>query len=106
MPIPTIIQFKITKKVKKKYFYKKILRQMQKKCRFENKLVKPENWTGQEFTFCPLCPGCLPAGTFNNLSFESALGSMRDRKFPPKIVDWYKNFLYNHCCGQVKISKI
>jgi hypothetical protein len=20
---------------------------------------------------------------------------MRDRKFPPKIVDWYKNFLYN-----------
>jgi hypothetical protein len=26
---------------------------MQKKCRFENKLVKPENWTGQEFTFSP-----------------------------------------------------
>jgi hypothetical protein len=26
---------------------------MQKKCRFENKLVKPGNWTGQEFTFSP-----------------------------------------------------
>jgi hypothetical protein len=35
------------------------------------------------------------AGAFNNLSFESALSSMRDRKFPPKIVDWYRNFLYN-----------
>jgi hypothetical protein len=30
------------------------------------------------------------AGAFNNLSFESAIRSMRDRKFPPKIVDWYK----------------
>jgi hypothetical protein len=28
-------------------------KKMQKKCRFENKLVKPENWTGQEFTFSP-----------------------------------------------------
>jgi hypothetical protein len=28
-----------------------IKKKMQKKCRFENKLVKPENWTGQEFTF-------------------------------------------------------
>jgi hypothetical protein len=35
------------------------------------------------------------AGAFNNLSFESAIKSMRDRKFPLKIVDWYKNFLYN-----------
>jgi hypothetical protein len=26
---------------------------MQKKCRFEKKLVKPGNWTGQEFTFSP-----------------------------------------------------
>jgi hypothetical protein len=30
---------------------------MQKKCRFENKLVKPENWTGQEFTFSPTVHG-------------------------------------------------
>ena len=35
------------------------------------------------------------AGAFNNLSFESAIKSMRERKFPSKIVDWYKNFLYN-----------
>jgi hypothetical protein len=31
-------------------------KKMQKKCRFENKLVKPENWTGQEFTFSPTVP--------------------------------------------------
>jgi retron-type reverse transcriptase len=35
------------------------------------------------------------AGAFNNLSFESAISSMRERKFPTKIVDWYKYFLYN-----------
>jgi ribonuclease HI len=35
------------------------------------------------------------AGAFNNLSFESAISSMRKRKFPTKIVDWYKYFLYN-----------
>jgi hypothetical protein len=35
------------------------------------------------------------AGAFNNISFESAIRSMRDRKFPPKIVDWYTNLLYN-----------
>jgi hypothetical protein len=31
-------------------------KKMQKKCRFENKLVEPENWTGQEFTFSPTVP--------------------------------------------------
>jgi retron-type reverse transcriptase len=35
------------------------------------------------------------SGAFNNLSFKSAIKSMRKRKFPTKIINWYKYFLTN-----------
>jgi hypothetical protein len=33
------------------------------------------------------------SGAFNNLSFKSAINSMRKRKLPHKIINWYKYFL-------------
>jgi hypothetical protein len=52
---------------------------MQKKCRFENKLVKPENWTGQEFTFSPTVRGRVVAfrsPQYGLLCFKTDLGTL------------------------------